>query len=173
MRERVVAALLALLAVPALAVAAETPHLGRVATPAEIAPWDIDVSPDGTGLPPGRGTAAQGEAIYVAKCRACHGERGAGTPADRLAGGEGTIGGPRRPIKTIGSFWPYATSVFAYVRRSMPYDKAKSLTNDELYAVTAYLLRLNGLVGERDVVDARTLPAVRMPNRDGFVTTSR
>src|SRR5438874_10263051 len=104
----------------ALALAAESPNLGRVATPEEIAAWDISIGPDGAGLPPGSGTAKQGEAVYLEKCLGCHGERGAGKPSDQLAGGQGTLGPGRAPIKTIGSFWPYATTVFDYVRRAMP-----------------------------------------------------
>jgi hypothetical protein len=98
---------------------------------------------------------------------------GAGKPNDRLAGGQGTLGGDQVPIKTVGSFWPYATTIFDYVRRSMPLNESKSLTNDEVYAVVAYLLQLNGIIGENDTIDAQTLPRVRMPNRDGFDTFAR
>jgi mono/diheme cytochrome c family protein len=152
---------------------AESPNLGRVATPEEIAAWDISIGPDGAGLPPGSGTAKQGETVYVAKCLACHGERGAGKPNDQLAGGQGTPGPGQVPVKTVGSFWPHATTVFDYVRRAMPLNESKSLTNDETYAVVAYLLQLNGIIGDNDTIDARTLPAVRMPNREGFVPFSR
>jgi cytochrome c len=140
-----------------------------VATPEEAAAWDISISPDGAGLPPGSGTARQGEAVYLEKCLGCHGERGAGKPSDQLAGGQGTLGPGQAPVKTVGSFWPYATTVFDYVRRAMPLNESKSLTNDETYAVVAYILQINGVIGENDTIDARTLPAVRMPNRDGFV----
>lgn len=153
--------------------AAESPNLGVVATPEEIAAWDISIGPDGTGLPSGSGTAKQGEAVYVAKCLACHGEKGAGKPNDQLVGGIGTLVGDKPPVKTVGSFWPYATTVFDFVRRAMPYNESKSLTNDELYGVVAYLLNLNGIIAENDTIDAKTLPQVKMPNRDGFVTFSR
>ena len=153
--------------------AVESPNLGVVATPEEVAAWDISIGPNGTGLPSGSGTAKQGEAVYVAKCLACHGERGAGKPNDQLVGGIGTLVGDKPPVKTVGSFWPYATTVFDYVRRAMPYNESKSLTNDELYGVVAYLLNLNGIIAENDTIDAKTLPQVKMPNRDGFVTFSR
>ena len=157
----------------AVAFAAESPNLGQAPTPQEIAAWDISISPDGVGLPPGSGTPKQGEAVYAAKCVACHGEKGVGKPNDQLVGGQGTLTGDKPPLKTVGSFWPYATTIFDYVRRAMPYNESKSLTNDEVYAVVAYILQLNGLVGENDTIDARTLPKVPMPNRDGFVTFAR
>ena len=149
---------------------ADSPNLGKVITPGEVAPWDISVSPDGAGLPPGSGTPKQGEAVYASKCLACHGEKGAGKPNDALVGGIGSLAGDKPAIKTVGSFWPYATTIFDYVRRSMPYNESKTLTNDELYAVAAYILQLNGIIGENDTMNAQTLPKVRMPNRDGFVT---
>jgi cytochrome c len=157
-----------IVAVIAPARAADGPNLGREATPAEIAGWDISIPPDGTGLPPGKGTAAAGAAVYAAKCQSCHGERGAGQPNDPLVGGQGTLAGPT-PVRTIGSYWPYATTVFDYVRRSMPYQQPQSLTSDDVYAVTAYLLHLNGVIAEGDVMTAQTLPRVRMPNRDNFI----
>src|SRR6266478_7677861 len=156
-----------------VAFAAESPNLGRAATPEEIAAWDISIGPDGVGLPPGSGTPKQGEVVYEAKCVACHGEKGAGKPNDQLVGGLGTLSGDKPPVKTVGSFWPYATSVFDYVRRAMPYNESKSLTNDELYAVVAYILKLNGIIADNDTMDAQTLRKVKMPNRDGFVTFSR
>jgi mono/diheme cytochrome c family protein len=148
--------------------AQETPNLGRPATPAEIAGWDISIPPDGTGLPPGSGTPEQGAVVYVQKCQACHGEKGAGKPNDQLVGGQGTLVSAN-PVRTIGSYWPYATTVFDYVRRAMPYTQSQSLTNDEVYAVTAYLLHLNGIIGAQDVMKAQTLPQVRMPNREHFI----
>jgi S-disulfanyl-L-cysteine oxidoreductase SoxD len=157
----------------AVAFAAETPNLGRTATPEEIAAWDISIGPDGVGLPPGSGTPKQGEAVYAAKCVACHGEKGGGAPNDRLVGGQGTLPGDKPPVKTVGSFWPYATTVFDYVRRAMPYNESKSLTNDEVYAVVAYILNLNGIIADGDMMDAQTLQKIKMPNRDGFVTFSR
>lgn len=165
------AAALALLSTAALA--AEGPNLGRSATAEEIASWDISIGPAGTGLPAGGGTPKQGEAVYVAKCLACHGEKGAGKPNDQLVGGIGSLAGDKPPVKTVGSFWPYATTIFDYVRRAMPYNESKSLTNDEVYAVVAYILQLNGVIGENDRIDAKTLPQVRMPNRDGFVPFAR
>ena len=148
---------------------AQSPNLGKVITPEEVAPWDISVSPDGAGLPPGSGTPKQGEAVYASKCLACHGEKGAGKPNDALVGGIGSLAGDKPALKTVGSFWPYATTIFDYVRRAMPYNESKTLTNDELYAVAAYILQLNGIIGENDTMNAQTLPKVRMPNRDGFV----
>lgn len=148
--------------------AADGPDLGRDVTETEIAGWDISIPPDGRGLPPGSGTAAAGATVYAAKCQSCHGEKGAGTPNDRLVGGQGTLASSA-PVRTIGSYWPYATTVFDYVRRSMPYQQPQSLTNDEVYAVTAYLLHLNGIIAENEVLDARTLPQVTMPNRSNFI----
>jgi S-disulfanyl-L-cysteine oxidoreductase SoxD len=152
---------------------AESPTLGKVASPDEIASWDISIGPDGAGLPPGSGTAQQGEQVYVAKCLGCHGEKGAGKPNDRLVGGQELLAPGQAPVKTVGNFWPYATTVFDYVRRAMPLNEPKSLRDDEVYAVVAYILWLNGVIGENDAMDALTLPAVRMPNRDGFVRFSR
>jgi S-disulfanyl-L-cysteine oxidoreductase SoxD len=160
-------------AVVSSAAFADSPNLGRVAAPEEIASWDISIGPDGAGLPPGGGTPKQGEAVYTAKCLACHGEKGAGKPNDPLAGGRGTLASDQVPVKTVGSFWPYATTIFDYIRRAMPLNESKSLTNDEVYAVVAYILQLNGIVGENDTIDAQTLPRVRMPNRDGFDTFAR
>jgi cytochrome c len=156
------------LAASAASVAQETPNLGRPATPAEIAGWDISIPPDGTGLPPGSGTSAQGAVVYSQKCQSCHGEKGAGKPNDQLVGGQGTLTSAS-PVRTIGSYWPYATTVFDYVRRAMPYTESNSLTNEEVYAVTAHLLHLNGIIGAQDVMNAQTLPQVKMPNRDNFI----
>ena len=154
-------------------IAAEGPRLGQPVTPADLAPWDISIGPDGGGLPPGRGTAAQGEAVYAAKCQACHGEKGAGRPNDQLVGGTNTLASDRPAVKTVGSYWPYATTLFDYVRRAMPWSETKSLTSDEVYAVSAYLLQLNGIIGADDVLDAQSLPKVKMPNRDGFILFPR
>jgi len=148
--------------------AVETPNLGREATPAQIAGWDISVGPDGVGLPSGKGTAAAGVTVYEQKCQACHGAKGAGQPNDRLVGGHGTLTS-KAPVRTVGSYWPYATTVFDYVRRSMPYTQSQSLSNDEVYAVTAYLLNLNGIIGENDEMNAQTLPKVKMPNQPNFI----
>src|ERR1700752_235212 len=152
---------------------AEGPGLGRLAAPDEIASWDISIGPDGAGLPPGRGTPKQGETVYAEKCVGCHGEKGAGKPNDQLVGGRGSLSGDQAPVKTVGSFWPYATTLFDYIRRAMPLNASKSLSDDEVYAVAAYILQLNGIIGEADVMDALTLPQVQMPNRDGFINFTR
>ena len=165
------AALLAIAAAPAAA--ADNPQFGRPVTAADIAAWDISIGPDGAGLPPGKGTVAQGETVFAAKCQACHGEKGAGGPNDRLVGGAGTIAPDKTPVKTVGSYWPYATTLFDYVRRAMPLNAPQSLTPNEVYAVSAYVLFLNGIIGVDDVIDAQSLPKVRMPNRDGFIPFPR
>ena len=153
--------------------AADEPHFGKPVAQADIATWDISIGPDGAGLPPGKGTVAQGETVYAAKCQACHAEKGAGGPNDRLVGGAGTIAPDKAPVKTVGSYWPYATTLFDYVRRAMPWDRPKSLTDDEVYAVAAYVLYLNGIIGQDDVLDAQSLPKVKMPNREGFAAFPR
>ena len=139
--------------------AQEGPDLGVPATQEQIAGWDISIGPDGAGLPAGSGTAAAGKAVYEAKCLACHGAEGAGQPNDRLVGGQGTLR-EAAPIRTVGSYWPYATTVFDYIRRAMPYVTPHSLTADETYAVTAYLLALNGIIEQDAVMDATSLPTV-------------
>jgi S-disulfanyl-L-cysteine oxidoreductase SoxD len=172
MPSRLVTASASLLVLSSAALA-EGPGLGRAATPDEIASWDVSIGPDGAGLPPGRGTPKQGETVFAEKCVACHGEKGAGKPNDQLVGGRGSLSGEQAPVKTVGSFWPYATTLFDYVRRAMPLNAPKSLSNDEVYAVSAYILQLNGIIGEADAMDAQTLPQVQMPNRDGFIVFSR
>lgn len=166
--ERIPWAALALVLCAAGAAAQEGPGLGAAATPDEIAGWDLSIPPDGAGLPAGSGTARAGAQVYAVKCIACHGEKGAGQPNDRLVGGQGTLKSTA-PVKTIGSYWPYATTLFDYIRRAMPYPTPHSLSNDDAYALTAYLLYLNGIIGEDDEIDARSLPRVVMPNRDAFV----
>jgi mono/diheme cytochrome c family protein len=148
------------------------PHLGRAATTEEIAVWDISIPPSGAGLPPGSGSVKQGAAIYAAMCQACHGASGAGKPVDALAGGMGTLAS-NNPVRTVGSYWPYATTLFDYVRRAMPSTAPGSLTNDEIYALSAYILSLDGIVPADAVMNAHTLPQVKMPNRDGFIDWSR
>jgi len=143
------------------------PRLGRPLSETAAARFDLDVFPDGQGLPAGRGTAAEGRALYAARCAACHGPQGRGGTAEELAGAEEPLTA-RTPDKTIGSYWPYASTVFDFVRRAKPMDAPGSFTADEVYALTAFLLFANGLVGETDPIDATTLPRVRMPNRDGF-----
>ena len=167
MRSALAAAALALACVAARA---ESPDLGRVATPEEIATWDISIDPSGAGLPAGSGNARAGAAIFAAKCAGCHGETGGGKPNDALVGGSLTA---TPPAKTVGSFWPYATTLFDYIRRAMPLPESKSLKDDEVYALVAYILAQNKIIGEEDVMDARTLPQVKMPNRDGFVRFER
>lgn len=144
-----------------------SPGLGIAVDHARLAAIDLTIMPDGEGLPAGSGTARDGEKLYREHCLACHGPEGQGGPNDRLAGGRGSLA-TERPIKTIGSYWPHATTVFDYVRRAMPYPSPGSLDDAEVYALTAYLLHLNGLVGRDDVIDAETLPAIEMPNADGF-----
>lgn len=148
--------------------------LGAPASPEQIKGWDIDVRPDGHGLPAGSGTAAKGEEIFQTQCAACHGEFGEGK--DRwptLAGGQGTLNHDR-PEKTIGSFWPYASTVFDYVKRAMPFGNAQSLTDDEIYAVTAYLLQLNDVIKDPNFeLNARTIMQVKMPNAEGFYPDDR
>ena len=146
--------------------------LGKKISERDVAGWNIDVRPDGAGLPPGRGSVAEGKEIYLAKCSACHGDNGEGTPMDRLVGGQGTLA-TDKPVKTIGSYWPYATTLFDYVRRTMPFTGPQTLGNDEVYALTAYLLSLNGIVAKDAVLDAKTLPRVEMPNRKSFVPDPR
>ena len=151
----------------ASAVAQEGPHLGVPVSPADIAAWDISIGPSGAGLPQGSGTAAAGASVYNTKCIACHGEKGTGKPSDQLVGGNGTLR-DAAPVRTVGSYWPYATTLFDYIRRAMPWPQPQSLSADEVYSLTAYLLFLNGVVGETDVMNATTLPKVVMPNHDNF-----
>jgi cytochrome c len=146
--------------------------MGRTPTADEVKAWDVTIPPDGKGLPPGSGTAALGKEIYTKRCASCHGEKGEDAKYGRLVGGRGTLA-TDKPLLTIGSFWPYATTLWSYINRAQPLDEPGSLTPDQVYAVTAYLLHLNGIIGEQDVMDARTLPQVKMPNRDGFVPDPR
>ena len=150
---------------------AESPNLGTPVDPRDLAGWDISVLPDGAGLPAGGGTPAQGERIYAEKCVACHGEDGkgaAGLPLSPLFGG-GKITDISAAMKTIANFWPYATTVFDFIRRGMPWTQPRSLTDDEVYALTAFILAKNKLIDDADTMNAETLPKVRMPNRDGFI----
>ena len=148
------------------------PALGRLASADEVKAWSISIPPSGAGLPAGSGSVQQGLAVYTAKCAACHGEKGAGKPADPLVGGIGSLAKGNAAVRTVGSYWPYATTLFDYTRRAMPPTAPLSLSNDEVYAVSAYLLHLNGIVGSDAVMNAATLPAVKMPNRDGFIDMS-
>ena len=146
--------------------------VGRPPTAEEVKAWALTIPPDGQGLPPGSGTAALGKPIFEERCAACHGEKGEDPKYSRLVGGHGTLA-TDKPIRTIGSFWQYATTLWSYIRRAQPFDDPGSLTPDQVYAVTAYLLHLNGIIGEQDVMDAKTLPLVKMPNRGGFVPDPR
>ena len=146
--------------------------VGRTPTAEEIKAWDVTIPADGKGLPPGSGTAALGEPIFTTRCASCHGAKGDDGKYDRLVGGRGTLA-TDKPLLTVGSFWHHATTLWSYIRRAQPLDEPGSLTADEAYAVTAYLLYLNGIIGENDVMDATTLPQVSMPNRDGFVPDPR
>jgi cytochrome c len=157
---------------PARKAAPRGPGLGVPATAAQIESADVSIGPDGAELPAGSGTPAQGEAIFNTKCIACHGPQGSGTVNDQLVGGQGTLTSTA-PIKTIGSYWPHATTVFDYVRRAMPYPTPHSLSDEEVYALTAYLLSLNGVIAKDAVMDAKTLPQVRMPNRGNFILSYR
>ena len=146
--------------------------LGHEATSEELSAAGYTVFPDGKGLPEGRGTAREGKAVYQQFCAACHGRNAQGEDAAALVGGRGSLTS-ERPRKTVESYWPYTTTLWDYVRRSMPYEAPGSLTNDEIYAVVAHLLNLMGLVGENDVLDQESLPTIEMPNRDGFVPDDR
>ncbi|MEL7045425.1 MAG: cytochrome c [Pseudomonadota bacterium] len=150
--------------------------LGRPADPEAIAHIDIDVMPDGRGLPEGKGTAREGQIIYEAACAHCHGSGGRDGPNGSLAGvpqyAVTELADDRSLKRTVGNYWPYATTLFDYLRRAMPFDKPGSLSNDELYAVTAYVLHLNGLVDELATLDAGTLPLIDMPARERFQPAS-
>ena len=140
--------------------------IGRAATPDEIRAIDIDVMPDGRGLPPGRGTVAEGAVTYAAKCQSCHGAKGEGGSADRLVGKEPNV-------KTIGNYWPYASTLYDYTARSMPFTQPGTLIPNEVYGLVGYLLHLNEIVAENAVMDATSLPKVQMPARDRFVKDDR
>lgn len=167
--------LLALAGAAALAATAQAQRgqLGSTPTSQELQQENITVLPDGTGLPPGQGTAAQGETVYRSRCAACHGADGEKAGAGpQLVGGSGTLTSAN-PVKTIGSYWPYATTIWDYIHRAMPYDRPGSLTADEIYSLTAYLLYRNHIVERDQVISEKTLPQVRMPNHDGFIPDGR
>ena len=152
---------------------AQSPYgIGRVATPAEIAGWDIDVGGEGSKLPPGSGSVGHGSEVFGQQCAACHGAKGEGGIGDRLVGGQGTLGTPK-PVRTVGSYWPYAPTLFDYIRRAMPQNAPQSLSNDDVYAVSAYILSLNGLLPADATLDAKSLAAIKMPNRNMFVGDPR
>jgi cytochrome c len=155
-------------------VAAQGPqyHLGRGATPDDIKKFDIFVPPSGANLPAGSGTAEKGKTIYAAQCARCHGATGREGPEEVLVGGIGSLG-TAKPQKTVGSYWPYATTLWDYVNRAMPFDRPGMLPPDDVYSVVGYVLQLNGIVSANDVLDANTLPKIHMPNRDGFIPDGR
>ncbi len=158
------------LAVPALA---QKTGLGRPALPEEIAAWDIDVRPDGLGLPPGRGSVKEGEALYLERCASCHGEFGEGVGRwPVIAGGQGSLKN-EGPEKTVGSFWPYASTSFDYIKRAMPYGSARSLSDDEVYAITAFLLNMNGVVKEDFTLSKENFSSVKLPNEQAFYDDDR
>jgi S-disulfanyl-L-cysteine oxidoreductase SoxD len=134
----------------------------------DVAKWDKTIFPDGRGLPAGHGTAKEGRVLYEQKCASCHGDQGEGATAEELVG-EPKPPTPDRPSKAIGSYWPFATTIFDFISRSMPPAAPGSLSADETYAITAYLLAANKIIGDGDEISAQTLPKVKMPNRDGFI----
>ena len=146
--------------------------IGHPATPQEIKGWDIDIGRDGSNLPPGSGSVARGRTVFAEQCAACHGEKGQGGVGDRLVCGQGTLATPK-PVRTVGSYWPYAPTLFDYIRRAMPQNAPQSLSNEDVYAVSAYILNLNGLVPADATLDAKTLAAIKMPNRNDFVPDPR
>jgi len=160
----IAAALLLALGSTTAAFAADLPGLGKPASEADLALWDISIGPDGKGLPSGSGTPQQGAAIFAQKCAACHGEGGQGGSNATL------INAPGKTERTMALYVPNATTIFDFTRRAMPWPQPKSLTNDEAYALTAFILAGNKIIGENDTMNAETLPKVRMPNRDGFVS---
>jgi mono/diheme cytochrome c family protein len=141
--------------------------IGRPATPAEIAGWNIDIDRYGNNLPPGSGSVSHGREVFDQQCAACHGARGEGGIGEQLVGGQGTLATPK-PVKTVGSYWPYAPTLFDYIRRAMPQNAPESLSSDDVYAVSAYVLSLNGLLPADATLDAKTLSAIKMPNRGMF-----
>lgn len=155
-----------------LTAAAQTPdykNVGRTPTADEIKAMDIAVGIDGKELPPGSGNAKTGAVIFAAKCMACHGESQEGSAqAPALVGGKGTLA-TLHPKMTVGSYWPFATTIFDYIRRAMPRYQEGTLKADEVYSLTAFLLYRNDIIKEDNVIDATTLPKIKMPNRDGFI----
>jgi len=154
--------------------AAQSPRfgVGRPPTPEEIRDLGAAIAPDGGGLPEGSGTVAAGREVFAAECSRCHGPKAEGDVGPVLVGGQGTLR-TARPLKTVGSFWPYATTLWDYINRAMPFDKPGLLKPPQVYAVVAYILNINGIIGDAAVMDAQSLPKVRMPNRDGFVADPR
>jgi S-disulfanyl-L-cysteine oxidoreductase SoxD len=173
MRKLHIAVLAALALACATPAQAQSPYgIGRAATPAEIAGWNIDIDREGHNLPPGSGTVSHGHEVFDQQCAACHGAKGEGGIGDQLVGGQGTLATPK-PIRTVGSYWPYAPTLFDYIRRAMPQNAPQSLSNDDVYAVSAYILNLNGLLPADAALDAGTLNAIKMPNRNMFTGDTR
>src|ERR1700675_2001211 len=158
----------------AVMLAAQSPKygVGRPPTEDQIRGLGTAIAPDGTGLPEGSGTAAAGRWIFADHCTKCHGEKAQGDVGPALVGGQGTLN-TAKPLKTVGSYWPYATTVWDYVNRAMPFDQPGLLKPPEVYTVVAYILNLNGIIGNDQVMDAKSLPKVKMPNRDGVVAGPR
>ena len=170
-RRLALAVALAVGASAGVARAGDAPRFGQPISASDLAPWDISISPDGAGLPTGSGTPAQGAKVYAERgCALCHGEKGSGGPSGPLVGTGPLNSSDREPVKLIANYWPYATTIFDFTRRAMPWQQPKTLTDDEVYALTAYILALNKIIGENDVMNAETLPKVKMPNRDGFIS---
>jgi mono/diheme cytochrome c family protein len=173
MRELLIAASAALLVACATCAQAQSPYgIGRPATPAEVAGWNIDIDRYGNNLPSGSGSVSHGREVFDQQCAACHGAKGEGGVGDRLVGGQGTLATPK-PVRTVGSYWPYAPTLFDYIRRAMPQNAPQSLSNEDVYAVSAYVLSLNGLLAADATLDAKTLSAIKMPNRSMFVGDPR
>jgi cytochrome c len=158
----------------AVSLAAQSPEygVGQPATAEQIRKLGASIAPDGSGLPDASGTAAAGRRVYAATCSNCHGDKGEGGIGPPLVGGQGTLA-TAKPLKTVGSYWPYATTVWDYINRAMPFNQPGLLKPPEVYAVVAYILSLNGIIGDKQIIDAKSLPKIKMPNRDGFVSDPR
>ena len=172
-RELCIAAFVVLALARATGAQAQSPYgIGRLATPAVIAGWNIDIDRDGNNLPAGSGSVSRGHEVFDQQCASCHGAKGEGGLGERLVGGQGTLATPK-PVRTVGSYWPYAPTLFDYIRRAMPQNAPQSLSNEDVYAVSAYILNLNGLLAADATLDASTLSAIKMPNRSMFVGDPR
>ena len=172
MRKLSCTAFATLLSFAAQALPGQTYGLGRDATADEVKAWDITIGPEGRELPEGSGSAVEGAQVYEVRCKECHGDLGIGGDHAALVGKPAQLK-EAPPIKTVGSFWPYATTLFDYTRRAMPFEEPGTLTDDQVYSVTAYVLYLNGIIGEDEVMDRDSLPDVEMPNRGGFIHDPR
>ena len=169
---RIVALVVSALACATAVQAQSLYGIGRIATPAEIAGWNIDIDRYGDNLPPGSGSVSHGREVFDQQCTACHGAKGEGGIGDQLVGGQGTLATPK-PVRTVGSYWPYAPTLFDYIRRAMPQNAPQSLNSEDVYAVAGYILYLNGLLPAEATLDAERLSAIEMPNRNLFVGDSR